>query len=119
ARLGRRERGELVQRRARAVVVDVHALEERRRGAAGAHVGQLLLERGVRLVELGLQAFEHLGGHGSRPPWTSVPIRSPTTARLMFPDCSMLKTRIGRPLSMQSDTAVESITCRWRLSTSM
>jgi hypothetical protein len=31
----------------------------------------------------------------------------------------MLKTRIGSPLSMQSEIAVESMTCKPRLRTSM
>ena len=43
----------------------------------------------------------------------------PLTARMMLPGWSMLNTRIGRPLSMHSEIAVESITWSPRLSTSM
>ena len=41
---------------------------------------------------------------------TTVPTRSPHTIRSMLRSSSMLKTWIGSSLSMQSDSAVESIT---------
>src|SRR3954452_11408471 len=49
---------------------------------------------------------------------TTVPTRSPDTIRKMLASSSMLKTWIGRWLSMQSDNAVESITARPRCSAS-
>ena len=52
------------------------------------------------------------------PVFTRVPTRSPETIRSMFASSFMLKTLIGRWLSMHSDSAVESITFRPRWSAS-
>src|SRR5262249_5313153 len=117
-RIGNGEGRDLVQRRLGAVVLDHDAVEQRGVRASGAHVRQLLLERADGLLHLLLARCEHVVGH-ARPPCTSVPIRTPDTARMMFPCSSMLNTRIGSPLSMHSEIAVESITWRLRLSTSI
>ena len=49
-RLGHRQRRDLIERHLRAVGLDVHAVEERDRRAAGAHAGHVVadvLERGA------------------------------------------------------------------------
>ena len=60
-RLGNRQAGELVERHLRAVGLDVHAVENRHRRAAGAHARQLVphvLDRRVHpLVDFGEQAL--------------------------------------------------------------
>jgi hypothetical protein len=50
---------------------------------------------------------------------TIVPIGSPHSARLMLPFDNTSNTMIGSWLSMQNVMAVESMTCRPSLSTSM
>src|SRR5262249_23698836 len=120
ARLRGGQGGELVQGRSRAVVVDGDAFEQGCGGTAGPDVTELLPEGPDGLLHVLLAPVEDLGvGSHDRPPWTSVPMRAPVTACLMFPGCIMLKTRIGSPLSMQSEMAVASMTWSWRLSTSM
>src|ERR1051326_4310072 len=121
ARLRRRQRRELDERRLRAVVLRLDPLEKRRRGATGARARELAPERRERLLHLLLEIVENFRvGHGRRHPgWTSFPIRSPQTAFLMLPGWRRLKTKIGRRLSMQSEIAVESMTLRPRFKISM
>src|ERR687892_496446 len=118
--LGNRERRELVQGCGRAVVVHRHPVEDRGCGPAGAHPGELLardLDGALHLMAGLLQ--RGLRRHWPDPEWTSVPIRSPRIARRMLPSSRKLNTMIGSPLSIQSEMAVASITCRPLLRTSM
>ena len=119
-RLGRVDRGQLAQRRRRAVVVDLDAVQQRRRRPAGAH--------GVELALRGLDRLAHaVAGVGEEfvdqlthwSPVISVPTRSPDTIRSMLRSSSMLKTLIGRSFSMHSVSAVRSMTRRRRSSASM
>ncbi len=121
-RLRRVDRREVLERRRRAVVVDRDPVEQRRRRAAGAHRVEVLVRRLDRLVHaLGRVANEILDHR-------SVLLRgcgddradgSPRATRPMLPGASS-KTWIGRWLSMQSESAVVSITfnprsiaCKW------
>ena len=62
-----------------------------------------------REVALRAVFVAHDGAHAARR----------STTRRMFPGSVMSKTMIGRLLSMHSEMAVESMTFRFRLSTSM
>src|SRR5579875_167647 len=110
-RVGDAEAGQLAQRRLGPVVVDHDRLDERRRGPAGAHRGELALGVLHRLGHLLSGLLEHdlaeLFGHR-----TSVPICSPLRARRRFPAGIRSNTLMGRPLSLQKVTAVRSITRR-------
>ena len=120
ARLGHREARELLERHFRAVVVDPQLLDDRRRRASGADAGELLLHVEDSLAHLVL-GFLDLRVHQRSSPaeaLTSVPIASPTSARMMLPGWVTSNTMIGSELSMQNVIAVESITCRPRCSTS-
>src|SRR6185503_3435174 len=110
--------GHLVERRARTVVLDEEPVEELRVRASGADVPEVLLEGGHRRLHFLLGRVEDFVGH-ARPPYTKVPIRSPWTARMMFPGRIRLNTRIGMLLSMHKEIAVASMTWSCRLSTSM
>src|SRR6266576_1489205 len=91
--------GQLVERRLRAVVIDLDPVEQCRRGAARS--------QRVELVLGGLDGFVHPAGrvvnelvdrHRSAPEVgveTMVPTRSPSTTRRMLPSASA-KTWIGR-----------------------
>ena len=68
----------------------------------------------MRLVHVLAGVFEDVVRHRSSP-LTIVPTGSPVSARSMLPSTSMLKTRIGSSLSMHSEIAVLSMTCRPRL----
>src|SRR5512133_520803 len=97
--LRRVDRGQLVERRLGAVVIDLDPVEQSRRGAARS--------QGVELVLGGLDGFVHpagrvvnelVDGHLSAPEFgveTMVPTRSPSTTRRMLPSASA-KTWIGR-----------------------
>src|SRR5205085_2288175 len=100
-------------------------------GAPGADLGQLLPQVVDGLVDAPLEIFQYVIGHAHVPSLvryaqavsfapTTVPI-SPgvNTARRMLPRPVRSKTTIGSLLSMQSEIAVESITFRRCLSTSM
>src|SRR5207247_10388623 len=98
-------------RRPGAVVVDRDALEQRGVGAPRPHVRELLAEGRDGLFHVLPGALQNLGvGRHVRPPCTSVPMRAPVTAFLMFPGCTMLKTTSGNPLSMQREIAAAAIT---------
>ena len=66
-RLGNRQAGQLVERHLRAVGLDVDAVEDRHRRAAGPHAGQFVahvLERRVHpLVDFGEQALQVVDIH--------------------------------------------------------
>src|SRR3954470_339114 len=111
--LARRDVGELLEWRRGPVVVDLNAVEQRRRRASRAHARELVTNRLDRLLHpVGAvldQLFEQSLAHVVE---TTVPTRSPHTIRSMLRSSSMLNTWIGRLLSMQSDRAVESMTAR-------
>ena len=119
--LGHVEPGQLLERHVGAVVVDLQLLDERRRGPTGAdgrEVG-LGVAHGLGHLLGGLEqdVVDHRPTSG--PHETSVPIGSPSRARRMLPGPIRSKTTIGSLLSMQNVMAVESITLRPRLRTSM
>ena len=64
ARVGRRERGELLQRRRRAVVVGVDLVEHRRVGAAGADGRHVLAGEVDGVLHLVAASFWMFGDHG-------------------------------------------------------
>ena len=102
---------ELLERRDRAVVVDLHAVEQVRRGAAGAHAAELVLGRLDGLVHALAGVVEQVLDD---PPSIMSSPPSPRAGRTLSGRCSrsssMLNTWIGSALSMHSDSAVESIT---------
>ena len=117
---GARDRGQLLERRRGAVVVDHDPVQQRRAGAAGADRAELVAGRLDRLAHplagVGQQLVDDLCvAHVL----TSVPTRSPDTILSMLRSSAMLKTTIGRLLSMHRANAVESITCRPRVSASL
>src|ERR1700722_9424136 len=122
--LGRGQSGKLTQRRLGAVVVDVKIFQQGGRGASGANSGQLMAESVYRFLHLHLRKLDFLV-HGScrsalsPPRSTRVPIASPITALFILPRLRKLKTMMGRSWSMHIEIAVESITLRFRCSTSM
>src|SRR5262245_31277134 len=72
-----------------------------------------MLDRGIHaLVHFAVQCLQVVDVHprASIHAVTTDPTASPAIARLMFPGVSRLNTTIGRWLSMQSDTAVASMT---------
>ena len=97
----------------RPVVVDLDAVEQMRRRAPGPDRRELRAGRLDRLLHARLPLVEEVIQNvvvHSPGVLTTVPTRSPHTIRSMFPSSSMLKTWIGSELSMQSESAVESIT---------
>src|SRR6185437_11596487 len=109
-----------VERRGRAVVVDAHPVDEREIGAAGAHLGQLFLERLVRLADARFQIFQDVVHHGlDSSSVTNVPIDSPSTTRRILPRERRSNTTIASLLSRHSEIAVESITFKLRCKTSI
>src|SRR5262249_52849643 len=113
-RLGRRDRRQLPEWCDRPVVIDVDAVQERRAGPAGTHRLELDPRRFHGLVHVLARVLEEFVDHVV----TSVPTRSPETIRLMFESSAMLKTWMLRWFSMQSVSAVRSITLRLRSSAS-
>ena len=114
ARLGHVDRRELVERRRRAVVVDLDAVEQRRRGAPGAHGVELVRRRLDRLVHAPLRVVEQVVDHasfassaGSR---STVPTRSPAATRDDVALVVEVEDVDRHPFSMQSESAVVSIT---------
>src|SRR5436190_8002810 len=88
-RLGRVDRGELLERRLLAVVVDLDAVEERRRRAARAQRRELGLRGLDGLVHPPLCVLnEIVDRHGDQGVETIVPTRSPSTTLRMFPGSS-------------------------------
>src|SRR5918996_5484911 len=117
--LGHVDRRELLERSLLAVVIDLDSVEERGRGPAGPDGVELVRSRVDRLVHAALRVVEQLVDHGVlRGVEMMVPIRSPRATRSMLRSSSSPKTWIGRPLSMQSVSAVVSITLRPRSSAS-
>src|SRR5699024_476992 len=128
ARFGDRERGQLVQRCGRTVVVDGDPVEGRRGGTARADGREVLLRDPDGLLHLLFGLKEGFFGHCGAPgttwcSWlggpaarrqapdgpTMVPIFSPRTARRMLPWLIRSNTTMGRPLSMHRLTAVASM----------
>src|SRR5829696_2359605 len=119
ARLGDVDRRELLERRRRPVVVDLDAVEERRGRAAGPDCVELVRSGLDRLVHPSGRVAHEVVDHSSLlAVEIIVPIRSPRTTRPMLRSSSRPKTWIGRLLSMQSESAVESITLSPRSSAS-
>ena len=112
--LGHAEAGQLLERDVGPVVVDEELLDQRRGGPAGAHRGELPLHVLDRLVHLVDGVEQVLFDHP-----TSVPTRRPSSTDRTLPLARTSNTTIGMPLSMQKVMAVESITFRPRLITSM
>src|SRR5579863_7357976 len=119
------KRGQLVYRRLRPVILGRDLSEHCRMSTAGADAREFFLRDrdGLLHLLLGLEErlFNHFGSPAlpGVPDWpTRVPILSPLTARSTFPGSIKAKTMIGRPLSMQRLTAVESMTLSPRLRTS-
>src|SRR5262249_17731009 len=114
AGLGHAEPGQLLERHVGAVVVDEELLDQGRGGPSGPHGGELplhVLDGLAHLVDGVEQAFfDHP---------TSVPTRRPSSTDLTLPLARTSKTTIGISLSMQNVMAVESITLRPWLMTSM
>ena len=91
SRLGRVDRRELLERRLLAVVVDLHAVEQGRRGAAGAQRRELGLCGLDRLVHSPGRVLNQVVDRHRQAPYgveTSVPTRSPETTLRMFPSSS-------------------------------
>src|SRR4051794_19917455 len=113
ARLGDADRRDVLQRRRSVVVVDRDAVEERRRSTARAHRMEVLLRRLDGLVHPLRRVIDEVVDRRQRQPPSPlemiVPTRSPSITRPMLPGASS-KTWIGRWLSMQSESAVVSIT---------
>src|SRR6185437_3637111 len=118
ARLGDPDRGQLVDRHLGAVRGHLHAVEQRRRGPARAHGGELVAGVLDSLVHpaggILPHVIDHVATSAGMPAAMIVPIRSPRTTRSMFDSSSRLKTYSGTRLSMQRDSAVVSMTFRPR-----
>ena len=111
--------GELVERRGRAVVVDVDALDERGRRATRADPGEVALHGLDGPGHLVLRVGEDLAAHAGVPPTgpdarvapeMSVPTGSPAATRVMLSGRLRSNTTIGRSFSMHRLTAVASST---------
>src|SRR6266516_3656545 len=108
--LGHAAGRELVQGDRRSVVIHGDATEKSGRGTACPDRRQLVLEVRDRLPHLVGCVGKACLDRQETPPCTRVPIGSPNTARRMFPSSRRSKTMIGNLFSMQSETAVASIT---------
>ena len=129
-RLGGGERGELLQRRRGAVVVDEDLVEHARVCARPARIAANSSRVGLdRLVHLAVGLVEDVVDHAllllvvgacgrcagaGQPALTSVPIFSPCTTRRMLPSVSMPKTIIGSLFSLHRVNAVWSMIRRPR-----
>src|SRR5688572_8403542 len=118
ARVEQRHVGDLADRHRRAVVVDMHLVEDAGVRTPGANLLQLVLQRLDRLRHLRLSGFLDFGdrgGHGYLSyTWTKVPSSSPCTTRASAPGLMIENTLIGSFWSRHSANAVASITCRLR-----
>ena len=119
--------GELVERRRGAVVLDLDALDERGRRAAGADALEVALHGLDGAAHLVVGVGDDLGGHARAPPavaWAavapemSVPTGSPAATRVMLSGWLRSNTTIGRSFSMHRLTAVASSTLSWSRSRS-
>src|SRR5262249_60915034 len=113
-----------VDRLGLAVIIDADAVAQPGRRAPRAHRRQLAPERIEGARHLRLYLFHHTlrvrRSHRRHPPDDTIePTASPRTIRLMLPDRVRSKTMIGSLLSMQSEIAAASMTCKPRLRTSM
>src|ERR1035437_6767800 len=132
ARLGRGDPRDALQRRRRPVVVDLDAVDQRRRRPPGPDAAEVLLESldallhahlGVAQALLDLRLGVLRTGAITHEPSpcasTRVPMSSPSTTRSILPSAKRSKTMMGVALSMHSVSAVLSMTSRPRLRTSM
>src|SRR5208282_4999412 len=103
----------------RAVVVHDERLHQRRRGPPGAHIAELGPDVVDGLAHLLPGFLQHQAGELLVHHRTSVPIRSPASARRRLPGPIRSNTRMGRLLSLQKVMAVRSITRRSLATTSM
>src|SRR3954447_532201 len=116
ARLGHVDRRQVLERRRGSVVVDLDPVEQRGRRTAGTHGVEVLVRRLDGLVHTACgvaEEFVDRRRHQRSAPSAGVemivPTRSPATTRPMLPRTSS-KTWIGSLLSIQSESAVVSIT---------
>src|SRR6266511_1981297 len=120
---------DLVEGRGGAVIVDAHAVEQVQVRPPGSDVRELAPQVVEGLRDAGVEVGQDVvsGAHARSSPcfWlfsarpTTVPISSPSTTRRTFPRFVESKTMIRRSLYMQRLMAVESITFRFFLRTSM
>ena len=118
-RLGHVDRRDVLERRRRPVVVDLDPVEQRRRGAAGPDGVEVLVGRVDRLVHpLRRVAHEVVDSCHSRHLLRSASRSASRRSRRRRPArcCpgASSNTWMGRLLSMQSESAVVSITFRPR-----
>ena len=136
-RLRGADRGQLLDRRRRAVDLDAQRIDQARVGPAGANAGQGVLEHVDGLFHALFDVEQDfVGAHGQLPLTCHrkrfvtglltrqlldqrarllmiVPTFSPFTARSMLPSLRKLNTRIGMSCSMHCAMAVGSITRRF------
>ena len=116
--------GQLVERRRRAVVLDVDPLDERGRGATGPDPLEVALHGLDRAGHLVVGVDEDLAAHAGAPPAAPeapemrVPTGSPAATRVMLSGRLRSNTTIGRSFSMHRLTAVASRTLSWSRSRS-
>src|SRR5437879_2118963 len=109
-RLGRRHGADLVERHLAAVRFDLHQIEQRRRGPAGAHCGEFALHGLHGFVHQLLRVSDVVLQRGPGRHWTMVPTRSPATTLAVAPGWLMLNTTMGWLFSWHSPKALASIT---------
>src|SRR5207253_2863518 len=109
-RLRRGDARELLEGSLGAVVVDHDAVEQRGRCAAGPDRCELVASRFDGLLHAPGGVVDEVLDDPLAHVVTTVPTRSPHTIRSMLSSSSMLNTWIGSELSMQSESAVESMT---------
>src|ERR1700738_4452269 len=102
ARLGHRDRGQLVQGRGISVVLDRDLVHQRRAGSPGPDRKDLLAERFQALLHFGFGVFDVGFDHVGAP--TSVPICLPAMTPSRFPECERSDTMMGMLFSLQSVT---------------
>src|SRR2546427_1893805 len=107
---------ELVERGRRPVVRHHDLVDQRRVRTSRPDGCQLRCEVVDRLRHLRLRIAEYRVDHDAEP--TTVPTSSPSTTRSMLPGVNRLKTTMGTSLSMQSVSAVLSMTSIPRFKTS-
>src|SRR5579863_551225 len=106
-----RDISHLVERHLGSVVFDPQMIDHRSVGAAGAQLGERILEGVGALVHARRGGFLHVVDHLPSPLSTSVPtLRSPITMRIKSPTRDRSNTRNGIPLSRHNTMAVASMT---------
>src|SRR6185369_7718701 len=142
ARLGHADGGELIQRHVAAIGLDLHRIEHRGGGAAGAQAAELVLEgldgalhAALHFVEVEITRGHHVSPSKSRRPHRAPPFRArqmsrqpatmvpwPMPRRIapIDPGSAIENTMIGSDVSRASAKAVASITlyppsiaCEW------